>query len=77
MARNNPPQHYVVDEDPPEPQDQGQDVTMPDATGDGAPHGGPDQDSHPDQELQPNPEALGPGNQEGQQPEEPADNYVM
>ncbi len=69
MARNNPPWRHVADEDPPEPQDQGQDFTMADATGDDALHRGQDEDSHPDQELPSNLEALGPGDQGGQQPE--------
>ncbi len=43
---------------------------MPDAAGDGTPHGGQNLDNHLDQEPQPNPEALGPSNQDGQQPEE-------
>ncbi len=61
----------------PKPQGQGQDVAMPDATSDGAPHGGQDPDGHPDQGLHPNPDALGPDNQEGQQPVEPADMNKM
>ncbi len=74
MARNNPPQGHVADRDLPKPQDQGQDIAMVDATSDSAPHGGQDQDSHPDKEPPPNPEALGPGDQEGQQqPPDPAD----
>ncbi len=77
MARNNPPRRRAADPDPPGPQDQGPDVPMPDAAGDGAPHGGPEQDGHPDQGPQPNPEALGPGDQEGQQPVEPVDMNAM
>ncbi len=50
---------------------------MPDATGDSAPHGGQDQDGQLDPAPQPNPEALGPGNQEGRQPDQPQDNYAM
>ncbi len=70
MARSNSPQCYAAEIDLSGPQDQGQDVAMADATGGGAPHGGQDQDSHPNQERPPNLEALGPGDQEGQQPEE-------
>ncbi len=62
----------MADGDPPEPKDQGPDIHMPDTASDGAPHGGQDPESHPAQGLQPNPEAPGPGNQEGQQPVEPA-----
>ncbi len=58
----------------PDPKTRGQ---MLDAASGSAPHGGQDQDGHPDPELQPNPEALGPGDQEGQQPEEPANMNAM
>ncbi len=50
---------------------------MADTACDSVPHGGQDQDRHPDQELPPNSEAPGPSNQEGQQPEEPVDNHEM
>ncbi len=43
MVQNDPPQHCAAGEGPPEPQDQGPDVPMPDAAGDGVPHGGQDQ----------------------------------
>ncbi len=45
--------------------------------GDSAPHRGQDNDGHLDQKLLPNLEAPGPGNQEGQQPEEPANDHAM
>ncbi len=61
----------------PGPQDQGQDIPMPNAAGDCTPHGGPHQDGHPDQGLQPNPEGPGPGIQEGQKPVEPTDYNAM
>ncbi len=67
----------MADGDPPEPQGQGLDVTMPDAASNSTPHGGQDPDGHPDQGLHPNPDALGPDNQEGQQPVEPADMNAM
>ncbi len=71
MARNNPPQHHVADEDLPEVQDQGQGVVLADTVGDGAPDGGKEQDSQSDQELLPNPKALSPSQLEGQQLEDP------
>ncbi len=77
MAQNNPTKCHVADGDPPGPQDQEPDVAMPHAAGDGAPHGGPDNDGHPDPEPQPNPEAPGPGDQGGQQPKQPQDNNAM
>ncbi len=77
MVRNNPSQHLVMDTDQPKPKDQGPDVAMANAAGDSTPHGGQGQDSHPDQGLQLNPEAPGPGNQDGQQPQEPANNNAM
>ncbi len=65
----------MADENLPTPQnqdqDEEQDVAMADSAGDGAPHGGQEQGSQPDQEPLPNPEALGLGQQEGQQPESP------
>ncbi len=48
MVRSIPSQCCVADEDPPEPQDQGQDVAMADTISDCAPHGGQDQDGHQD-----------------------------
>ncbi len=77
MVRNTPPQHCTADEDLSKPQDQGQDVAMADAASDSIPHYGQDPDSHPDQELPSNLEALGPGNQEGQWPELPVNNNSM
>ncbi len=77
MTRNNPPQRCAVVGDLLAPQDQVQDIAMADAAGDSAPHGGQDQDGHPDQELPPKLEALGPGNQAGQQPEGPANMNEM
>ncbi len=56
------------------PPDQDPDIAMADTAGDSTPHGGQDQDGIPDQELPPHLEALGLGQQEGQQPEPPA-NY--
>ncbi len=50
---------------------------MPDAAGGGAPHGGQEQDDRPDQEPPPNPEALGMGQQEEQQPEDLPDKNHM
>ncbi len=50
---------------------------MPNAAGDSAPHKDQNQDGHPDHELPPNLEATGPGNQEGQKPEKPADMNEM
>ncbi len=50
---------------------------MVDATGASAPHQGQEQDDQLDQELPPNPESLGPGQQEGQQLEVPADKNKM
>ncbi len=44
---------------------------------DGAPHGGLEQDSHPDHEPPLNLEAPVPGEQEAQQPEEPASINAM
>ncbi len=69
MARNNPPEHCAVDEDPPE--------AMLDTGSDGVSHGGQDPDDHPDQGPQPNPDAPGPGNQKGQQPVELANMIKM
>ncbi len=66
-----------MDEDPPKPQDQGQDVVMVETRSDSAPHGGQEQGGQPDQEPLPNPEALDLGKQEGQQLEEPADIKTM
>ncbi len=77
MVQNNPTQRLAVGEDPFGPQYQGPDVPMPDTAGDGVPHGDQDQDGQPDQGQQPNPEALGPGNQEGLQPDQPPDNNAM
>ncbi len=72
MARRNPPQYHAADSDPPGGPDQD-----PDAAGDSSSCGGPDQDSRPAQGLLPNTEDPGPGDQEGQQPEELTDINAM
>ncbi len=77
MVRNITSQCHAADDDPPQSQDLGQDITMADAAGDSAPHGGQEQDDQPDQGPPPNPDTPGPGDQEGQQPQEPADNNAM
>ncbi len=56
-----------MDENQSDPQDQEHEIAMVDAAGDGAPHGGQEQDGQPDQELLPNLEAPRSGQQEGQQ----------
>ncbi len=61
----------------PKPQDQGQDIAMPDAASDSAPHGGQDQDGQLDPVQPPNPESPGLGQQKGQQQEDPANHNAM
>ncbi len=70
MVRIIPSQRCAADDDPPQPEDQGQDVAMADAAGEDTPHGDQEQDDHLDQGSPPNLEAPGPGDQEGQQPQE-------
>ncbi len=77
MAGINPRWCRGVDEHLPKPKDQEQDVAMADAASDGTPHGGQEQDSQPDQKLLPNLDALGPGQQEEQQLEDPANIIQM
>ncbi len=67
----------ILHKDLPKAKDQGHDVTMADASGDGASHGGQEQDDQPDQEPLPHPDALGPGQQEGQHPEATVNYNVM
>ncbi len=65
MTRNNTQRSCLVDENLPKPQDPELDVAMADAAGDDAHHGGQDEDNQPDPVQPPNPEALGPCQQEG------------